>query len=132
MASETEAITKVGFRLFRPRVEFFGAARKGWRRSKGPSLFDNLLRALGRNEAGEERCRQEQEYEQGKVSAGSGEHSQASISAMSGTEAQANNVAIKFKTKLGKRVRKAHQRGLISEKALASLKQKERENDSSR
>ena len=45
---------------------------------------------------------------------------------MAETATQANNIAIKFKRKLGER--EARKRGLVSDKQLAKLKQKESEN----
>lgn len=45
---------------------------------------------------------------------------------MSETVTQPNNAKIVFKGKLGKR--EAHKRGLVSDRQLAKLKQKEREN----
>jgi hypothetical protein len=42
---------------------------------------------------------------------------------MAGTSPQANNIAIKFKKSLN--LKKAHKRGLVSDKAMAKALQKE-------
>ena len=72
LGSQAEAITQVGIHLFRPAGERVQGERG--RRSAGAFLFENLLRALRHDEPGEERGRQQQEYQNGEIAAVAADH----------------------------------------------------------